>query len=173
MSATVFVGVKLAASPENVTVFQTSNPGEVTLSWTPPTKDIDGGLLPAGGVTGYSVVELLGSAQNWLQDVDASVNSVTFRAIEADAAQDFKRYAVFPITESGTGHGRASGIIVVGNPDQLPWSESFNDAEFHHNYMIEGTGGNWFLFKDEDLSGLSDCDGNNGFIGMQAEFIDD
>lgn len=39
--------------------------------------------------------------------------------------------------------------------------------------MIEGTGGNWFLFKDEDLSGLSDCDGNNGFIGMQAEFIDD
>lgn len=173
MSATVFVGVKLAASPENVTVFQTSNPGEVTLSWTPPTKDIDGGLLPAGGVTGYSVVELLGSAQNWLQDVDASVNSVTFRAIEADAAQDFKRYAVFPITESGTGRGRASEIIVVGNPDQLPWSESFNDAEFHHNYMIEGTGGNWFLFKDEDLSGLSDCDGNNGFIGMQAEFIDD
>lgn len=38
MSATVFVGVKLAASPENVTVFQTSNPGEVTLSWTPPDK---------------------------------------------------------------------------------------------------------------------------------------
>lgn len=171
-SATVYVGVKRPSYPPYVNLEETENPGEVTLTWGAPIVDVDGGVLPDDAILGYEVVRLYGSTQYKLFDVDADVTSVTFRPVGENDPQDACCFAVFASTEAGAGSGLQSKAMFVGKPDQLPWSESFTDGEFHHNYMIEGYGGMWMVFQEEEGAPLS-ADDDNGFSGMVATSVND
>lgn len=173
VSSTVYVGVKLPGVPDSLEAAASEDPCKVTLTWTPVTHDADGGNLPEGGLTGYAIVELAGNQQIWLQDVAGDVSSVEITALEEGMPQDFKMYAVFAETESGYGRGKASQPVLVGSPDGLPFEESFDNGYFHHNYMVTGTGtGAWYVCDDNAI-GIADCDGNNGFAVMKADYADD
>ena len=173
MSETVYAGVKLPGVPTGVTAVRMEDYNKVKLTWNPVIEDADGAALPEGGIKSYSVIELIGGQQKWLQDVEGNVTELVIDALEEGLDQDFKMYAVFAETESGLGRGRASDPVLVGKPDKLPFNESFDEGKYHHNYMITGNGGgNWYLCDNSSI-GLQDADGNNGFAIMKADYADD
>lgn len=167
VEAGTYVGVKLPARPNNVAFEESADtPGEVTITWDAVTADVDGGALPAQFVK-YSVVELQGNNQIFLTDVEGT--SYTYQAVEAGAKQQFKRYAVFAETESGTGYGLATTLKPVGKACTLPFVESFADARISNPVAISSSA--WGTLMDGDIeNGPVAADGDNGYACMIASY---
>lgn len=166
--ASVYVGFSEPSAPENVTIVETANPGEVTLSWDAVTTDVDGKTYPDGYVK-YLIAEY--GSYGWEPITDEfSETSYTLQAVPA-GQQDFAQYAVFVGTPEGEA-GAPSDMIAVGTPyDGL--EEGFANAAI--DGYIWGTssagGGKWGLYDDSKL-GIADADGNNGYVGMQAQYLE-
>lgn len=161
-----YVGVRLPARPDNVMFEENPDkPGEVTITWDAVTTDETGASIPAGYVS-YSVVELQGSKQVFIDDVK-DATSYTYQAVGPDDMQQFKRYAIFAETESGTGYGLASVMKPVGKDCRLPFTESFADAGVSNPIAIENDA--WGTLMDGDIQGGPVAvDGDNGYACMIA-----
>lgn len=170
MTQTVYVGAKLPARPNNVAFTESeTTPGEVTITWDPVTTDVDGGTLPEEFVS-YNVVDLVYGQQIYLKTVQGT--SYTYQAVDADAAQEFKCYAIFAETESGIGYGLGSMTKPVGKPSSLPYRESFADAGVKNPIALETSA--WGTVVDGDIeNGPVAVDGDNGYAVMIATFADE
>lgn len=173
VSITGFVGVDAPAAPETATIVETENEGEVTVSWSAVSTDQNGNPINPSLVT-YTIAQRGESAWEPLFE-GITGTSYTFRAIEEGGEQDFAQFAVFAVT-SGGNNGIATDMIPVG-PAYEGMIESFPDGIPSHILGIstpQGSNAQWNLFDDEYFSGeVTSQDGDNGFIGMRGQNIED
>lgn len=171
-SVTAFVGIDKPGAPENVTMVETATPGEVTITWDAVTVDQNGNAINSALVK-YLVCEPQSSyyGTEWVPLFDEAISATTytFQAIPA-GEQDFAQYAVFAVTDGGTGTGAITEFIPVGTPyDGM--EESFPDGTLSYALGLDSSnGGSWSLFGDD--SGIPSQDGDNGFIGMEASYLE-
>lgn len=171
-SVEVFCGIGLPEEITTVEITEDATPGDVTLSWTAVTHDVNGLELTASDVT-YSIYgpddygyysELIAS--------ELTTTAYSFKAVD-EGDQQFVQYAVCAVTEMGYGLGTYSDMIPVGTPyDGL--SESFGDGNITNGYVwgIQSSDyTSWTLFTD--ASGVTSQDGDNGFIGMIGQYLDE
>lgn len=170
-SASAFVGVNKPAAPENVTIKETANLGEVTITWSPVTTDVNGGTLPAGKV---SYVICVANGNNLVPvTADQTETTITFNAIEEGGEQALVYYYVVAQTTGGIGY-TATDMIPVG-PAYEGMLESFPDGTLSYELGITTikNSPSWSILSDDSFDDLTSQDLDNGFIGMQAQYLED
>ncbi len=169
-SAQVHVGFVEPADLVAPAMVETSTLGEVAISWNAVTTDINGKPYPANSVT-YAIYQMSGYYRYLVKDGITST-SYTFQAVPA-GEQDCVQYAVFPCYGELEGAGDYTPMIFVGTPWET-YQESMSDGSIEHNMMISSVGAaQWGLYNDESLEGVSAQDGDNGYLGMQGQYLND
>lgn len=167
-SVTAFVGIDKPGAPENVTMVETATPGEVTITWDAVTVDQNGNAINSALVK-YLVAERVTTGWTPIFETPISATTYTFQAVPA-GEQDFAQYAIFAVTDGGTGTGAPTDMIPVGTPYE-GMEESFPDGTLSYVLGLDSSnGGSWSLFGDD--SGIPSQDGDNGFIGMKASYLE-
>lgn len=171
-STEVFCGIALPEDIATVQLTEDAVPGTVTLSWTPVTKDRNGVELSAADVT-YSIYgpDDYGYYTDLIQD-GITGTEYSFKAVDT-GDQQFVQYAVCAVTESGEGRGTFCDMVPVGTPyDAI--AESFGGGKVTNGYIWgvnSSDSADWSFFTDE--AGIPAQDGDNGFIGLVGQYIDD
>lgn len=170
-SESAYVGINVPGVPSNLVAVETSNVGEVQLTWEAPTVDVDGKPLNPSFVS-YILVEIVNSSQSIIAQ-DLTTTSYTYQAVSADAEQEFKQYGVFAKTEGGVGSGVGSNLVAVGAPYAMPFEESFANAGVTHIFgtMTIANSGAWSLYNESTL-GLVSVDGDDGFAAMKGSYLE-
>jgi len=160
-----FAGIDIPARPENVSISETANNGEVTLTWDAITKDHNGQAINPAKVK-YAIYATEGNDRRLVKDnIDGT--SYTFQAV-AEGKQKFVQYAVCGVTESGEGDAAVSILIPAGTP-YTGMHESFSDGIASHSFGIDPTNGGEFMVVS-DLDGVTASDGDNGFLVMYGYY---
>lgn len=168
-SVTTFVGFDLPSPVESATIQTTDTEGQVIVSWTPVTTDINGLTLPAGEVT-YKLVKAEGNALVTIAE-NLTDESYSYQAVEA-GEQDFVQVGVQAVTSAGEGDIAATDMIPVGTPYN-GLSESFPDGTLNYIWSLRAiNGGTVKILTDESFNDLTSQDADNGFIAIQAAGID-
>ena len=170
-SVTVFVGFKLPAAPQNITMTEVGNTGEVNLSWDAVTTDVDGKALPEGAITynTYTVED-----GYWVPAVEGQAETTwNYQALTDPSEQDFVNIGVAATNQAGRSDISQAPFIPVGAP-YTEFEESFDDGGISH---IWGTGtianeGSASLFDDDSFNGQTDADGTNGYAGFKGQYLD-
>ena len=166
-----YIGINYPAAPGNVTINETDNYGEVTVSWDAVTEDQEGFPLSAAQIT-YSVYSLNGDAPELVGE-GLTDTSLTVRAV-AEEGQDIVQYAVFASTKRGVGKGTTTPAIFAGKPYE-EFAESFADGALSHPLAImtwsehEAT---WLIQDDGSMDNVTSQDDDNGFILMNGRMAD-
>lgn len=171
---TAFVGVDAPAAPESASIVETANEGEVTVSWSPVTTDRNGNVINPALIT-YIIAER--GSSSWEPLIEGLTGtSHTFRAVEEGAEQIFAQYAVFASTSGGVGSGAITDMIPVGSAYE-GMAESLPNGEPTHILGITTpaeSSADWGIFDDLYFDGEpTSQDGDNGFIGMRGQYLDD
>ncbi len=162
----VFVGINTPVAPADAVLTETDDAGEVTVSWTPVTTDVDGYPLSSDLIT-YTIYEPNQNSTAWVPKYEGlKGTSYTFRAIEE--GQMFGLYAVAAVTAGGTSQARVAEYIPVGVPYQLPYSETFANGEVTTLFTYTSLGGDWVVTPNnpEYLAQAED----NGYAVMMGEY---
>lgn len=168
----VFVGFNFGFPPEWVSVVETDVLGTVDISWAPADEDIDGKSLIGADVS-YNIYDRSGELiRKGVKDT-----SLTVRACEPSAPQDWVQYRVAVVTDAGIGEKSKSMLVPVGVPDVAPWSESFASKSATH---IIGTtensvGDTWQVVGGFSYNGreVDPQDGDNGMMGLDNVLMDE
>lgn len=164
---TVFVGANEPAKPAWVKINETSNPGEVTLTWERVTTDKDGNPLNPDLVS-YTIVAAGEGEDPVFVAENIKGDSHTFNALEAGVQQSFVGYGLRAQTEGGYSLMAISDLIPVGTPYAVPYEESFADGEANSLIRSENREGMWNMYNDD--AGIPSQDGDNGMVAMFGEF---
>lgn len=169
-TATAFVGPYPASHPANVQMFESYQPGTVTLIWDPVTTDINGKAIDKANVSYmiYGVDE----DNNPVAKLPANVktNSATFKAIEDLDKQEFVQYIVYAYNrEAQSTYGTTTDMIPVGNPYAMPFRVS--RSEDLHTYLIGAlsNGATWKIFGDEKFSDVNAQDGDGQYFASETD----
>lgn len=166
VKTTVFVGINTPVAPAEVLLKETDNAGEVTVSWTPVTTDVDGYPLSSDLIT-YTIYEPNHDSTAWVpKHENLTGTSFTFRAIEE--GQMFGLYAVAAVTAGGVSQARVADYIPVGVPYMLPYSETFANGELSTLFTYTSVGADWIVTKNNPEY-LAQAD-DNGFAVMMGEY---
>lgn len=167
-SATAFVGFDVPKAPTDVTLVETGNTGEVTISWSAVTEDVQGKPLPSMKVS-YVVTDTQGNPVSGY----ITGTSYTLQAVAA-GEQDFAQYAVFAITDEGQNYGM-SDMIAVGTPYN-GIQESFANATLSYIFGLEYPNPNNYctvsINTNESISGVEAADGDNGYVAYKGSYLD-
>ena len=172
-STSVYVGYDYPEAPAQVTLTEDQqNPGTVTVTWSSVGKDVSGANIGYGKVK-YDLYVFEGN-DRVLVAGDLTDTSYTYAAVPE--GQAFMQYAVFAKTERGEGEGQISDMLAIGQP-YTSFDESFADGNLHYitglmNLADYGEA-NAKIYNDESFTDLQSCDGDNGFIGIQGQYLDD
>lgn len=162
VSASVLVGINPPAEPQGVKLVETSNPGEVTLSWEPVDKDANGNPLNPALVT-YTVYQLQAETHVVLFD-DITGTSHTFQAVKA-GEQNFVHFFVSAQTEGGISQVVDSPLIPAGTPYPLPYKETFPNGDTNYLLAFDDSGtAMWSLLKDNNEYGVPSHSADNGLL---------
>ncbi len=147
-SAKTYVGLSVPAAPASATAAPGSDFGELVLTWSPVTTDING--RPLTDVT-YAICQVV-DGQYWEAVQEGLTEcTCTLRACAADAEQTFVQYGVFPVNDYGTGSGLSFGVMPVGAPFTLPYTESFT-LETPLGIGNVSDGAEWSVLSEESLA---------------------
>ncbi|MDE6359878.1 MAG: choice-of-anchor J domain-containing protein [Muribaculaceae bacterium] len=153
VSSTIFVGPYAAAAPESASVAEASEPGVVTVSWTPVTTDVNGNVIDAANVT-YMVYSIDEEKNlNPVLDTNVSGESATFKALDDVAKQQFMQYAVKAFNRDAESESAATtDMVPVGNGYQLPVLYS-GSAELTYQIMSTSAFGRgfWDIYSPDNL----------------------
>ncbi|MDE7426307.1 MAG: choice-of-anchor J domain-containing protein [Muribaculaceae bacterium] len=168
-TAKAYIGVNV---PGNVTfVSATEDPenyGNVTLTWDPVTVDVDGNPISSSLVTYAILDESYTIIASGLTDC-----TYTFQAQSPTATQRLCEWYVAAQTSNDYGEFCPSNLVFVGAPEE-DYTDSFADGKVSYDYMISSEGeGAWSLFTDENFSDVKSQDGDNGFLGLKGQYIND
>ncbi len=159
-SATLFVGVSKPLAPAVATITETEVPGEVTVSWSPVTADVNGTELDNSNVT-YVIVDEEGIIASDIQG-----NSYTFMAVAK--GQEFVYYGVAAVTAAGISDVTVTDMIPVGEAYKLPFNESFANGTLSSEWATNTTSyASWLMLGDG--SGINSVDGDNGLIALSSQ----
>lgn len=171
-TVTCFVGIAAPLQVENVKVTRGSHTGEVKISWDRVTADVNGMGLRDDQVT-YDVYRIEDEHQRVIAS-DITANEATERVCAADAPQQFIVYQVKAFTRYGSAAETESGIIPVGQPEQVPFVESVAGGHLSHDWaqqLPEENGEYWQTAYDNYIEGISAADLDGGYMAMSASFI--
>lgn len=167
-SATVFVGFNVPVAPAWVNVESGSDYGEVVVSWSPVTEDINGLTLPE---VAYRVCMYDENKRDWVTvDNDLEETSCKVRVCDPEAEQNFAQLAVHAVNYTGESTRRAASVICVGRPYSMPYFESFRQNTLLGIQTLAG-GGGWVGANDNTFTDLTSQDGDGAFavfMGGQA-----
>ncbi|MCM1369334.1 MAG: choice-of-anchor J domain-containing protein [Candidatus Amulumruptor caecigallinarius] len=163
-----FVGVKAPANPENVNMVETSNLGEVTVSWDAVTCDIEGNTLNPQYVKYGIYIYKDGELEELFGNL--SETSHTFRASNDTENQKFVQYFVAASTKGGYSEGISTPSVPVGKAYKTPYTESFSMGTLSYILASSSLGGaSWGLY--DNSIGIAAADADNGFIGSKANAL--
>lgn len=165
-TAEVYCGVERPAEVMAVFIAE-GEPGEVILSWNPVTLDINDNKLPANSVA-YNIYGFDKEGKPTVEIAkDVATAKYSFAAYTGDS-QEFVRYFVCAVTESGEGLGRQSDVIPIGHP-YTDFKASFADGTSKYNWWLGRSNDyvNIGFIKDTDT--VQAEDGDNGFAIISGE----
>ncbi len=157
-------------------------PGEVTLRWQCPDKDVDGQPLNPALVK-YKVVrfEIMDNSTFIEEDIEGAdeltATEFVHRAIAPGSGQMFTAYGVYAYTSAGKSKRVDTPLFPVGDSYETPWKESFDGgaavtlfrSETVKNYQVVPS---WDAFNDSD-SEIKSRDNDFGYMAMIGEHADD
>lgn len=171
-SASDFFGFTFPQAVESVAIDE-PEPGKARLTWPAVTQDLNG--RPLSGSNIKYTVATLGSSGS-LEIVEDDIEGCEFTHRPVAEGQTFIYYAVYGKTVAGRSLQPAySEMAAIGTPYDMPYYDTFANSTLTHGYMtekIEGQG-SWRGYTDADIEGLTDADGNNGFIAYVGQAIGD
>ena len=158
LSTTAFVGFDEPKPLESVQIARTQTDGQVLITWTPVTEDINGLTLTENDVT-YTIYK----GENYYGDVIAEgVHGSSYTAdLIASGEQEFVQVAVYPVTSGGTGESAKSNLIPVGTP-YTSIHESMAGGKFTQAFDVETEGGAYFYLYE--MGSVRAQDGDGGII---------
>ena len=169
-SASEYVGLGVPAAPANSTITETATEGEVTISWTAPTTDVNGKPIDPSTVT-YTILNSDGEVV--VENLTAT--TYTFQAIDPAEGQEFVYYGIFASNSIGTNNEdyEMTDMIAVGPAYTTPFAESFPESTLSFKFGYETVSGDtkWTLL--DDSSGVPAQDGDNGFLGGKGSAVGD
>lgn len=167
----LYVGVYLPLAPVTAHIERTATAGQALISWDAVTHDVNGVAIAPGQVV-YDVYKFEGYSRVAIA-TGLSATSYTANLVDA-GKQELVQCLVFARTDAGEGDGQVTEMIPVGTP--YPGLQySFPDGVVSDQYVwgildIEGEN-TVSTFTSE--SGIPASDGDNGFIGVKGNYIDD
>lgn len=162
----VYVGINRPQAPANVTLVETANEGEVTMSWDAPTTDVDGLPIDAEFIT-YDIAADNGAGELVFFKEGLTETTVTFRALE-DGVGDLVEYYLTATTESGSSEVAKSPMVAVGAASQLPYRESFAAGGLSNpmGFRILTGIARWYVTHESLVYDFNASDGDRGFAYM-------
>ena len=163
-----FVGLTVPAAVSDLSAHETETTGEVTVTWTAPTLDLNGKNLKPEDLT-YTIVDE--KKQTLVEGLTET--SYTYQAVTADEVQAFKYYRVLVSNGKGTNPDAPyTNIIPVGAAYTLPFAEHFKGGNMDDGHIWsyerpETSTALWTLVT-EDNSGIPAADGDKGYIGCKG-----
>ncbi len=166
-SVSEYIGIDYPAELTNFKVNETANLGEVKLTWDAVTKDARGNSIEAT----YNLYDYKSGSLVLLKE-GITTNSYTYQAVEA-GDQGFVQYALFAVSERGSGNGKVANAI-VGTP-YTDYFESFANQALSHLLVTSTVNGSpsWSIHSDTTLGGVPSVDGDGGFIAMKGSAVND
>lgn len=161
---TLFVGVPMPAAAKNLTIAETANEGEVTLTWDPVTTDIDGNPLDPSHVT-YEVIRVIGF------DVIPIASGLTTTTYTTQAVKPGERafvlYGVYAVTNGGKAVS-GTQMMPVGKPyDGL--KEGFPAGIATAIWtQANASAAEWMMVNESQISGITAHDGDHGYALMEG-----
>ncbi len=179
--AEVFVGPNVPGSVRFPQVGELV-PGEVTLRWQCPDKDVDGNPLNPALVK-YKVVrfEIMDNSTFIEEDIEGAdeltQTEFVHKAIAPGQGQAYTAYGVYAYTSAGKSKRVDTPLFPVGDTYETPWRESFDGgaavslfrSETVKNYQVVPS---WDVFNDTD-SDVKARDNDFGYMAMNGEHADD
>ncbi len=163
-----FIGTRKALSPANVKVIETENKGSVTVSWEDPETDINGDPINPENISYYieKIIHSNGQSTPSLLKRFVKGNNYTAMIVNPEADQEFYSFAVYAETDGGISEKSESGLIPLGKPYPLPYSDSFSkeDSYLMSSYAVKGDT-LWELYSDED-NNVESNHSEGGYSGM-------
>lgn len=161
-----YVGVNIPKSVTNIIVQETATWGEVSLSWTAPTSDIDGNPIKPENIT-YDIYNEAGSP---VAD-DVAGTSYTYVAVAPGEPQKYIGYKIVAKTAGGEADAVSTGMLPVGEPATTPYFESFADGSITQTIAVgcsQGAGG--IQVMSENTEGVTICsqDEDGGFLCIEG-----
>lgn len=117
---TVYVGHDRPDVPGNIKARE--NNGSVVITWTAPTVGETGGYIDPATLT-YAVVRATDE-----KELATDLTELTFTDNNPPLngyRQEFQCYYVYACSPAGYGYGKASNIVAVGTPFEVPFTETF------------------------------------------------
>lgn len=167
-SIDTFIGFSRPARVQNLLLQRTSAPGELSVSWTPVTHDVNG--LALSNVS-YTIYFIDGEEQHAIAS-DLTDTSYTWQAVPQDE-QDFVQVAVSASDSNGNVSDIAVSQTVAAGTPYDGMRESFRNGSLGDYIWSVSASGNaeWNLYTD--ASGIQAADGDNGFIALSARYADE
>ena len=184
---TVYVGQDTPGPVENLRFVYDESTGQASLTWDAPTTGAHGGFLNTEGLT-YEVrrthandalangltattftdkvgIDFLLEAEEAMLQHYQNIGMVTTVTYVVDG-QGLMQYYVRAVSAKGRGTEAASNSVVIGNPYQLPFADSFADGKLSHYWRtdLRTSQARWSAMADSRYP----QDGDNGLMGFNS-----
>lgn len=163
-SGEAFIGFDKPLAPVSVSLVETDNFGEVTVSWDAVTKDVTGKTLSASDVT-YTLLDKTGA----VVATGIEGTSSTFQATDAEN-HAFVQFLVKAVTEGGESALTKSELLPVGTPAKAPWNESFANCKMSTPFGTAKISGDepWALIASDTDYGIDPVDNDRGMAFLEG-----
>lgn len=168
-TAKIYVGVNYPSAITGLKWTETSNPGEVTISWDAVTTDISGNTLEPSQVT-YQIFTFDNESNLVPLTEKISENSYTYQAVPA-GKQQFLQYAVMAYTEMGEGQGAISNYDPAGTPYEGMTFSAYDDFDRYALSTDDEGGASWGVYSDDIFENITSVDNDNMFFGMYSQYL--
>lgn len=155
----VFVGINYPATPRNITIAETENLGEVTMTWEAPATDCDGNVLNPELVT-YMIGARMSNGNMQVVARGVKETSYTLQALNPETeTQRFVSYMIFAETAKGVNDWQVTSTpsIPVGKPFEMPYREPFGGETL--SPLLTGTSHYTDKWEISDMAEDQDGDG--------------
>lgn len=159
-----YVGIDTPDVPVNI--FLKEIDGKAVLTWEAPVQGAAGGYINPSALL-YTVVRATDK-----EIVAESISALTFAdSPDMSAGQALMAYYVFAESTAGVGLGAISNSIIMGDPHQLPFKESFTAAALDNGpWGVTRTGqGKWSLYEAGENPDVSAQDNDGGLASFAPE----
>ncbi len=169
VSTSCFVGFDIPSDVMTVEVAKGEADGEVVISWTPVTTDVNGLTVP------QVVYALVRSANGVETLLSQNLTGTSFTDEVTSGPQCMVYYGVKAITPQGISKiWGLSDQLLVGTPYELPYKESIADGQlnsFIATRQITSYGA-WEIDADDSFADIRSADLDNGFISYFSQYIE-
>lgn len=167
-SVSTFVGINAPSPVTDVSIIETSTPGQVMVSWKAPAIDKDGNPINPDFIR-YKLYNVEGNV------IEDEYKSTSYTAIfSAPDSQEFAMMGVVAYTETGEANPVYSDMIPVGKPYATPYYDSFNEdyGGIMGTTRISGYP-SWSITYDNAYGNLSSQDCDNSLLVLKADNLGD